>query len=58
MWNLRGALSGDTPASQYGVLAGLRVKLDSMAVTASARRSIDGRLRGPRSWVGGLLGGR
>ena len=25
MWNLRGALSGDTPASQYGVLVGLRV---------------------------------
>jgi hypothetical protein len=31
--------------------------LDSMAVTASARRSVDGRLRGPRFWVGGLLGG-
>jgi hypothetical protein len=29
MWNLKGALSGDTPASQYGVLAGLRVTLHS-----------------------------
>jgi hypothetical protein len=27
MWNLKGALSGDRPASQYGVLAGLRVTL-------------------------------
>ena len=29
MWNLKGALSGDTPASQYGVLAGLRITLHS-----------------------------
>ena len=28
MRNLRGALSGDMPASQYGVLAGLRVTLN------------------------------
>ncbi len=29
MRNLKSALSGDTPASQYGVLAGLRVTLHS-----------------------------
>jgi hypothetical protein len=31
MRNLRGALSGDMPASQYGVLAGLRVQLASIS---------------------------
>jgi hypothetical protein len=35
-----------------------RLELDIMAVTGSAwGRSVDGRLRGPRSWVGGPRGG-
>jgi hypothetical protein len=40
MRNLKGALSGDTPASQYGVLAGLRVKLTNGLVAPMNSRPL------------------